>query len=108
MFAARFAAPAAAVLAVAVTPSPAAAPRSLDVRAVTVAYRSHTGALEHAVVLVPKRYGGEPLPLVISPHGRGATGRANAALWRNLPALGGFAVVNPDGAGRRLGRFSWG
>ncbi|HEY3184403.1 MAG TPA: hypothetical protein VGJ77_16300 [Gaiellaceae bacterium] len=108
MFAARFAAPAVATLAVAVVPAPTAAPQPLDVRSVTVAYRSHSGAVRHAVVLVPKGYRGEALPLVISPHGRGATGRANAALWGNLPAVGRFAVVNPDGDGRRLGRFSWG
>jgi poly(3-hydroxybutyrate) depolymerase len=108
VFAARLAAPAVAAVAFAVVPAPVAAPQPLDVRAVTVAYRSHSGAVRQAVVLVPKSYGGEPLPLVISPHGRGATGSANAALWGTLPSVGRFAVVNPDGDGRRLGRFSWG
>ena len=46
---------------------------------------------------------------MISPHGRGLDGRANARLWSSLPGVGGFAVVNPDGEGTRLdGRFSWG
>jgi pimeloyl-ACP methyl ester carboxylesterase len=48
------------------------------------------------------------LPLVISPHGRGLTGRTNATAWGDLPARGNFAVVNPDGQGRKLDRFSWG
>src|SRR5215208_436680 len=47
-------------------------------------------------------------PLVISPHGRGLSGRTNAAAWGDLPALGNFVVVNPDGQGRRLGPYSWG
>jgi poly(3-hydroxybutyrate) depolymerase len=41
---------------------------------------------------------------VISPHGRGATGSANAKRWGDLPGRGGFAVVNPDG----LGPYSYG
>ncbi len=36
------------------------------------------------------------------------TGRANARLWGNLPAVGSFAVVSPDGQGRKLQRYSWG
>jgi pimeloyl-ACP methyl ester carboxylesterase len=46
--------------------------------------------------------------LVISPHGRQARARWNSTLWGNLPAQGGFAVVNPDGQGRVLGNESWG
>src|SRR5581483_3870187 len=49
-----------------------------------------------------------PLPLVISPHGRGVPASANARLWGNLPAVGRFAVVNPEGQGRRLALYSWG
>jgi dipeptidyl aminopeptidase/acylaminoacyl peptidase len=46
--------------------------------------------------------------LIISPHGRGLSGEANAAIWGDLPARGLFAVVNPDSQGRRLARYSWG
>jgi pimeloyl-ACP methyl ester carboxylesterase len=62
-------------------------------------------------VLLPAWYGprnNPPLPLVISPHGRGVSGRGNARLWGQLPARGHFAVVNPDGHGRRLPFHSWG
>ena len=51
---------------------------------------------------------GHLLPLVISPHGRGRNGATNARLWGNLPALGNFAVVNPDGQGNKLAALSWG
>ena len=77
-------------------------------RTFTITYRAHTGDERTAVVLAPAPYDGTPLPLVISPHGRGGTGAANASLWGDLPAIGGFVVVNPDGAGDHLGRFSWG
>jgi pimeloyl-ACP methyl ester carboxylesterase len=60
-------------------------------------------------VLLPASYDGSPIPLVISPHGRGLHGSQNARLWGDLPGRLGFAVVNPDGAGEHLsGRFSWG
>ena len=45
---------------------------------------------------------------MISPHGRGGDGRANARFWGDLPAVGQFAVINPDGMGRRFERFSYG
>jgi poly(3-hydroxybutyrate) depolymerase len=65
-----------------------------------------------AIVLVPAEFGPrnrpQPLPLVISPHGRGVRARSNAKLWGGLPALGGFAVVCPGGMGRRLPLHSWG
>jgi pimeloyl-ACP methyl ester carboxylesterase len=60
---------------------------------------------------VPRWYGPRrhpAIPLVISPHGRGIPARASARLWGSLPALGGFAVVSPDGQGRRLALYSWG
>jgi hypothetical protein len=59
-------------------------------------------------VLLPRGYRARALPLVISPHGRGVGPEANARLWGDLPQIGGFAVVNPEGEGRRLGLFSWG
>jgi poly(3-hydroxybutyrate) depolymerase len=71
-------------------------------------YRAHDGVLRRAWLLLPTDYAGARLPLVISPHGRGTSARANERLWGDLPGLGGFAVVNPAGEGRRLGEFSWG
>ena len=81
------------------------------VRVWRVVYRSHTGAPRFAYVDLPRWYGPgrDPvLPLVISPHGRESFARANSALWGDLPALGPFAVVNPQGQGRVLTRASWG
>jgi poly(3-hydroxybutyrate) depolymerase len=71
-------------------------------------YRAHDGVVRRAWLLLPTDYSGAPLPLVISPHGRGTSARANARLWGDLPGIGGFAVVNPAGEGRRLGEYSWG
>jgi dipeptidyl aminopeptidase/acylaminoacyl peptidase len=73
-------------------------------------YRAHSGVRRIAFVLVPRgrRRHAEQIPLVISPHGRGVGGRVNARRWGALPALGNFAVVSPDGSGRRLRNFSWG
>jgi len=76
-----------------------------------IAYRAHDGRTRDAYVLLPSWYGrhrNPPLPLVLSPHGRGVSGRANARLWGGLPARDRFAVVSPDGQGRRLPRYSWG
>jgi pimeloyl-ACP methyl ester carboxylesterase len=84
---------------------------SAAVRTVVIHYRTHKGHDRLAYVLLPASYragDGSALPLVISPHGRGATGRSNATFWGDLPALGNFVVVNPDGMGRRLKRFSYG
>ena len=80
-------------------------------RVVKIHYRAHNGKRRSAYVVLPAWYGRRKhprLPLVISPHGRGITGRANARLWGALPARGGFAVVSPDGQGRVLGLQSWG
>ena len=77
-----------------------------------IAYRAHNGDRRFAYVALPRAYGphhhAPPLPLVISPHGRGVTGRGNVSLWGQLPAVGGFAVVSPDGQGRLLANYSWG
>jgi pimeloyl-ACP methyl ester carboxylesterase len=83
----------------------------VHVRTIQIAYRTHDGDLRAAYVLVPDWYGPDRhprLPLVISPHGRGVPADDNAARWGDLPALGSFAVVNPEGQGRRFARFSWG
>jgi poly(3-hydroxybutyrate) depolymerase len=77
-----------------------------------VRYRAHNRLPRPAVVLVPAAYGPErpppPLPLVISPHGRGVRAITNARLWGGLPGRGHFAVVCPGGMGRRLPLHSWG
>jgi pimeloyl-ACP methyl ester carboxylesterase len=72
----------------------------------TFRYRAHNRTPRPAIVLAPSRYGPDrpspPLPLVISPHGRGVRPKANADLWGDLPGLGHFVVVCPGGMGRRL------
>jgi poly(3-hydroxybutyrate) depolymerase len=81
------------------------------VTAVTIAYTAHDGSTQRAELLLPSWYTprkNPPLPLVISPHGRGGKGSSNAEFWGTLPTTGGFAVVNPDGMGRRLDRISYG
>jgi poly(3-hydroxybutyrate) depolymerase len=82
------------------------------VRRWTVRYRAHNGLPRPAVVLVPSQYGPgrrpPPLPLVISPHGRGVRAATNARLWGDLPGRGHFAVICPGGMGRRLPLHSWG
>ncbi len=81
------------------------------VRTVTVHYRAHDGAVRSAVVVLPSWYGPDdhpPIPLVISPHGSGIEPAVNARRWGNLPALGPFAVVNPEGQGAHLELYSWG
>ena len=82
-----------------------------NVRTWTIRYRSHTGAERLADVVLPAWYGpgnNPPLPVVVSPHGRGATGLSNAAFFDRLPAIGRFAVISPDGMGQRLKNFSYG
>ena len=83
----------------------------IHVRTIQIEYRTHDGYRRAAYVLVPDWYGRERrprLPLIISPHGRGVPADDNADRWGELPALGSFAVVNPEGQGRRFARFSWG
>ena len=83
----------------------------VHVRVVTVHYRTHDGFRRAAYVVLPDWYSrsnNPPLPLIISPHGRGVSAEENVDRWGDLPALGPFAVVNPEGQGRRLERFSWG
>jgi poly(3-hydroxybutyrate) depolymerase len=81
------------------------------VREITVGYRAHDGLRRIAVVVLPRWYGRHrdpPLALVISPHGSGVEPQENARRWGNLPELGRFAVVNPEGQGRKLELYSWG
>jgi pimeloyl-ACP methyl ester carboxylesterase len=83
----------------------------VQVRVVTIHYRTHDGYRRSAELVLPDWYGprnNPPLPLIISPHGRGVSADENVNRWGNLPALGPFAVVNPEGQGRRFERLSWG
>lgn len=80
-------------------------------RTVVIHYRAWDGKLRRAFVLLPAWYGPRhdpPIPLVISPHGRGVPAAGNVHFWGHLAAVGGFAVVNPEGQGRRLVLYSWG
>ena len=82
-----------------------------DVQTLEIEYTSHTGEQRLATVVLPAWYGpgnNPPLPVVVSPHGRGATGRSNASFFGRLPASGRFAVISPDGMGERLRNFSYG
>jgi len=71
-------------------------------------YIAHDGVRRTAWLLLPVGLGHAPVPLVISPHGRGVGADENALLWGDLPGEGDFAVINPAGEGRRLHWFSWG
>src|SRR5438045_3134429 len=65
---------------------------------IEIHYVAHDGVLRAAYVLLPAWYApgkDPPLPLIISPHGRGIDARANAALWGDLPGRERFIVVNP-------------
>jgi len=86
-------------------------PETSGVRVWTIHYRTRDGFRSAAYVILPGWYGphdNPPFPLVISPHGRGLSGRANVHRWGDLPSDGEFAVVNPDGHGRVLRLYSWG
>jgi len=99
------------VLAPAASPARSHASDDATVRLVTIPYVTHDGHHRTATLILPSWYGpsdNPPLPLVISPHGRGGSGQGNAKYWANMPAIGGFAVINPDGMGRRMKAFSYG
>jgi len=86
------------------------APAAL-VKILGFAYRAHNGAERLAFLVLPLWYGPRrhpPIPLVISPHGRGVGAVQNMLLWGSLPERGRFALVSPEGQGRRLVLFSWG
>jgi hypothetical protein len=71
-------------------------------------YIAHDGVRRSAWLLLPIDAWHHPVPLVISPHGRGVGDDENALIWGDLPGEGDFAVINPAGEGRRLHWFSWG
>jgi pimeloyl-ACP methyl ester carboxylesterase len=90
---------------------PASSAGVTAVKRLRVRYIAHDGHVSTAYLVLPSWYGpaaNPPLPLVISPHGRGLNGHANSILWGNLPGRGSFAVINPDARGRRVAGHSWG
>jgi pimeloyl-ACP methyl ester carboxylesterase len=81
------------------------------VQTLSFEYTAHDGTQRTARVVLPAWYGPErhpPVPLVISPHGRGVDGAYNLRFWGATPAQGPFVLVSPDGQGRRLPLYSWG
>jgi hypothetical protein len=81
------------------------------VRVLTFSYQSSAGPARKAYLVLPAWYGPlrhPPIPLVISPHGRGVSGSYNLRFWGDLPGRGPFALISPDGQGRRLQFYSWG
>ncbi len=102
----------AVVLALVAVPAAGAQPARLRAqpltRAIRIRYRAHNGVMRPAWLLLPAGYDGSPIPLVISPHGRGVGATQNAELWGDLPGEGDFAVINPAGEGRRTRFYSWG
>ena len=90
---------------------PASSAGLTAVKRLRIRYIAHDGRPNSAWVVLPAWYGpaaNPPLPLIISPHGRGLKGRANSILWGDLPGRGSFAVINPDARGRRVAGHSWG
>lgn len=86
-----------------------AAPRAA-VRTWTIHYTAHNGTDRLAYVVLPTWYGptkNPQIPVIISPHGRNANGLSNTRYFGNLPAAGRFAVISPDGMGRRLALKSY-
>jgi poly(3-hydroxybutyrate) depolymerase len=94
------------------TDTPQAPPAAAaGVRLSTIDYRAHDGRMRRAFVELPAWYGPRrdpAIPLIISPHGRGVSAAINLRRWGDLPAIGRFAVVDPEGQGRRLTLFAWG
>src|SRR5579862_6318583 len=81
------------------------------VRTLTFTYRSSAGAPAKAYLVLPSWYGPSrhpAVPFVISPHGRGVSGRYNLRFWGSIADRGPFVVVSPDGHGRKLPFYSWG
>jgi dipeptidyl aminopeptidase/acylaminoacyl peptidase len=91
--------------------APAGAVHIPTVRVIPISYQAHDGLMRRAFVILPSWYGPRdhpPIPLVISPHGRGVGAWENVRRWGRLPAVGAFAVINPEGQGRALALYSWG
>ena len=102
-----------AIAAACVVAAWAASPAGSEARVRTLpfTYTAHDGATRTAHLVLPSWYGPDrhpAIPLVVSPHGRGVDGAYNLRFWGATPADGPFALVSPDGQGRRLPLYSWG
>jgi len=98
----------AALAAATVVAAPAA---HAGVRTMTFTYRTSAGVPARAYLMLQSWYGPArhpAVPFVISPHGRGVSGRYNLRFWGAIADRGPFVVVSPDGHGRRLPFYSWG
>jgi poly(3-hydroxybutyrate) depolymerase len=87
--------------------APPAWPSNLGrVRPWSIQYLAWDGnTARQATIVLPSAWGPnnhpQPLPLVISPHGRNGFGVVNAYYyWKELPADGPFALICPEGLGR--------
>jgi pimeloyl-ACP methyl ester carboxylesterase len=81
-------------------------------RLVGVSFRGPGGYEDRMVVSMPAWYGpgrDPALPLVISPHSRGATALENARRWGDVPGRFGLLVLSPQLHGRVIPRrsFAW-
>jgi pimeloyl-ACP methyl ester carboxylesterase len=87
-------------------------PRSPAVSRLELHYRANDGERRLAYLVLPSWYGqhdGPALPLVIAPHGTGPGPFLELSrAWGDLAGRGSFAVVFPEGQGRRLAHYSWG
>jgi poly(3-hydroxybutyrate) depolymerase len=100
-----------ALAAVVATTAVAAPAAHAGVRTLTFSYRSSAGVQATAYLVLPSWYGPRShpaVPFVISPHGRGVSGRYNLRFWGAIADRGPFIVVSPDGHGRKLPFYSWG
>jgi poly(3-hydroxybutyrate) depolymerase len=75
--------------------------RALEPKRLLIRYTAWDGRQRLALVVLPGSddVHGAPLPLVISPHGRGVTPAEVASRWGDLPTRYRFAVVCPAGEG---------
>src|SRR6476659_9373832 len=88
-----------ASMALAMSPGSSEGADDGGVRVWPISYRAHNGISRAAYVVLPAWYGPDNnpvLPVVISPHGRGGSGLSNARFWGDLPAQGGFGLINAD------------
>jgi len=100
-----------AVAAVAAAAAVAASSAHAGVRTLAFTYGTSAGVPATAYLVLPSWYGPRrhpAIPFVISPHGRGVSGRYNLRFWGAIADGGPFAVVSPNGHGRKLPFYSWG
>ena len=77
----------------------------VQVKVVTIHYKTHDGYRRAAYVVLPDWYGpgnNPPLPLIISPHGRGVSAEENVDRWGNLPTLGSVRSRESGGTGPQV------